>query len=276
MKKAYPYIFDIDEWRERITISDDPEIKIRWMSGPYDVISLDSFTGHSDIVNDPVDLFVWELGEPDVRWATKIGGLPYRPAGMSWPTFRSSSGDKPMVFLAQFCFVNQPSIFGSLPGDVLLIFTEGGTFCSKVHFEWYDLGIIDLISSEEIPDTEGLSDPFVTCFGHVYRTDDRGCGCNSGIGCSKIGGRTPRVTVENPYSKNKIGDKFLCQLSSMQPTFGSIYPWLNTPEPISIANFFSEIDVEEQFASQLSLGDMGALQVFLTEEGECVPFFFSH
>jgi len=45
-----------------------------------------------------VDIFVMAEGEPDNRWITKIGGVPYRPAAASWP--QSCNGD-PMAFVAQ-------------------------------------------------------------------------------------------------------------------------------------------------------------------------------
>ncbi len=72
MKKAYPYIFDIDKWRERISISDDSEIEIDSTSGPYDVLVLESAPESLSQECDPVDLFVWEIGEPNMRHATKI------------------------------------------------------------------------------------------------------------------------------------------------------------------------------------------------------------
>ncbi len=219
MQKAYPYIFDIDEWRERITISDDSEIEVDSTSGPYDVLVLDSAPESSGQECDPVDLFVWEIGEPDMRHATKIGGSPYRPAQLPWPTFMASSGNEPMVFLAQFCFTNQPNIFESLPGDVMLIFTEGGTFCSNPHFEWYDFGIpdSDLINGQEVPDTTALTDPFVTCFGHVHRTDDSRCGCNSGKACTKIGGAASSIPVEIRIGRVRISGSFYANFARCNP-----------------------------------------------------------
>ena len=49
----------------------------------------------------PSDLFVMAEGEPENRFATKIGGLPYRLASTPWPV---SKNGKPLFFLAQFNF----------------------------------------------------------------------------------------------------------------------------------------------------------------------------
>src|SRR5262245_46005232 len=68
----------------------------------------------------PVDVFVLAKGEPPVRDATKIGGVPYRPRAKPWPL---TPDGKPATFLAQFNFMQSRDILSSLPGDILLMFS---------------------------------------------------------------------------------------------------------------------------------------------------------
>ena len=76
-------------------------------------------------------------GEPTDRHVTKIGGLPYRPAKMPWPTGQDGT---PMSFLAQINFANSKDLVGELPGDVLLVFTpDSDGFIESLSFEWQPL-----------------------------------------------------------------------------------------------------------------------------------------
>ena len=70
----------------------------------------------------PTDIFLLNLGEPEQRAVTKVGGLPYRAAGKPWPIAQSGA---PMTFLTQFCFVDSRDLVPPLPGDMLLVFIEG-------------------------------------------------------------------------------------------------------------------------------------------------------
>lgn len=74
----------------------------------------------------PVDIthtsqaFVWNVGEPDERYLTKIGGLPFLPKEYPWP--ERSSGN-PQPFIGQLSFVDSMDVLPCrLPGDVLLFF----------------------------------------------------------------------------------------------------------------------------------------------------------
>ena len=85
------------------------------------------------------DVFVMGYGEPLVPYQTKIGGCPFRPREKNWP---NSSAGKPLVFAAQFCFLDSLDIVGCLPGNLLLIFFDEYppvTKNTEFFFEWYDI-----------------------------------------------------------------------------------------------------------------------------------------
>src|SRR6185312_12876038 len=78
------------------------------ISGPYDIAVLEqlraeAYANEQRIARVPTDVFVWNRGEPENRAVTKIGGLPYRASGKSWPIAPSGV---PMNFVAQVCFAD--------------------------------------------------------------------------------------------------------------------------------------------------------------------------
>ncbi len=120
----------------------------------------------------PTDQLFFVAGEPAERSVTKVAGLPYRAAGLPWPL---TDDGRPRTFLAQFGFDASRDLVGKRPGDVLLIFAEDreaylpNAYDSSLRFEWYPLGLRDLIRAEEIPEVEWKLRPY---FGVLYRTDD--------------------------------------------------------------------------------------------------------
>lgn len=209
----------------------------------------------------PTDVFIFSHGEPDRRDVTKVGGIPYRPATVPWPK-TDEAGD--MTFVAQYRFSESRDILPSLPGDVLLVFARDmelysddlSYFC----FEWYPLGLTDLIRPEEVPKPSWR---FVTCYAHRYRSvdyldieavgkhiipvipipqDDMGkpgppnfsavkqvC-CYDGM---KIGGG--QVWVSEPEIPSH--SRLLCSLGDIIPRRDSPYPWANWPLPIKFAPY---------------------------------------
>jgi hypothetical protein len=125
-------------------------------------------------------------GEPPDRFVTKIGGLPYRPKSALWPVRPSG---QPMVFLAQFCFADSTDLVGPLPGAVLVIFArDEEAFVADFHdeepafrFEWYPLGLEELVSAAEVP---ASSWKLLPCYARVEREAEEA----DGIEGSKIGG----------------------------------------------------------------------------------------
>ena len=121
------YEFDLEEWLPRFSLQE--------LHGHY---SGNDITSPCDICNNellrrgmknefewgepvPADIFVHSIGEPGNRYATKIGGLPYRSAGLPWP--KTASG-RSMALIAQFNFTNSTDIVGKLPGDLRLVFGD--------------------------------------------------------------------------------------------------------------------------------------------------------
>jgi hypothetical protein len=114
---------------------------------------------------------VWFIdGEPIDQCVTKIGGLPYRPARLTWPT---AADGTPLIFLAQICFAASRDLVGNLPGDVLLVFMpdEPGGISADLYFEWFPLGLKNLIGPEMVPDAVS---PFAPCYGFVQRRSESG------------------------------------------------------------------------------------------------------
>lgn len=65
-------------------------------------------------------IFTFSRDEPTDRATTRIGGLPYWPAGQPWPVCSACSlvTPQPMMFTAQVDFRQSP-LHSDLPGDVL-------------------------------------------------------------------------------------------------------------------------------------------------------------
>ena len=228
----------------------------------------------------PVDVIVWALGEPPKRHWTKIGGLPYRPADLVWPTILPDDGPypaksgEPMTFLAQINFSESRDLFfPPLPGDVLLVFAEDDTFSrdEALHFEWYRLGIPEenLIAANDValPAWE-----CVTCHGFYHRTVDYFSDVPEEcyyfprsraalLDASKIGGIPCLVqsNLEEFESEMHASNKqFLAQIRSLYPPTNQYYPWLNQYEPLS--------ECRKDFTLELS--DDGSIYLFIDQEGQ--------
>lgn len=104
----------------------------------------------------PCDLHVMGIGSAPDRTASRVGGLPYRPADLDWPR---DSGEVPYKFFCQFDFSQSNDLFPALPGDILLVFSRDGTIVDHVEdqlrFEWYHISdSIKLIQENELPKYE--------------------------------------------------------------------------------------------------------------------------
>jgi hypothetical protein len=178
--------FDLAEWRVRLAEVIDVEPWYWLADSPRSLVLIEHFRDlvakrHDLGSSVPVDVFTFGKGEPTERYATKVGGLPYRPAKVPWPL---DWNGQPRKFLAQFCFADSHDHIRDLPGDVLLIFAKTwwsslwGTevlglyppeYEDQLVFEWYPVGIDNLISADEIPTTR----PFFSD-GLPLRTDESG------------------------------------------------------------------------------------------------------
>ena len=212
------------------------------------------------------DVFLFARGEADVRHATKIGGLPYRPAKSLWPTYRSqkSMQAEPYTFLAQFDFSGSKDIVGDLPGDVLALFARDETYRSRdsIVWEWWpaDIPKSELMSAAavppqpmKIPTLAGLrhrTTDFMTCkadlpddfFVYQHMTRIRGM---------KIGGLP---SIEATESRGR----YICQLAAVGPIHGMRYPWCNVLNPVTFKDAGRE---------SLDLIDNGLLAIYIEESG---------
>lgn len=221
----------------------------------------------------PVDVFVHSLGEPRNRFATKIGGLPYRPAKALWP---ETSEGRPMALIAQFNFANSRDIVGKLPGDLLLVFGDDSDGIVKaLHFEWQNLGLSDLVT--KLPKGTMAITP---CFGNRCRT----------VSYPKAKPNFPieddpkyrRIEVRSAYllpqyqatqigrapffiqdGDSELPGSPLCTISSVQPTSQKRYQWVNRPRPRS--------DDPKPYGSEdhfLMIGDLGCIYIFMDRAGK--------
>jgi hypothetical protein len=226
----------------------------------------------------PVDVFIMTVGEPSRRHVTKIGGLPYRPAAKPWPR---NPADQPMTFLAQFCFTDSKDITGALPGDVLLCFSPTEDPPENMAFEWYPLGLTDLLQPADVPLQPWTFQP---CFGHVFRTqaypeakekpgyelsDDvawQGLRVRRGwlllqYQATQIG--TAPWFIQFDYDKDAIKGRVLCVLNSVQPSLNEPYPWINHPAPL-----YRKGEASYTHGNDLMFGDAGCVYISLDMEGQ--------
>jgi hypothetical protein len=211
----------------------------------------------------PCDVFVLAKGEPEHSDNTKIGGMPHRPHGLSWP--RSRQGER-LRFIAQFNFSRSKDLFRHLPGDLLLFFA-GQEWYDDYYFEWQMASCTNVLQPTS---TRHQLHDFVTCYGLRYRTCDylsphyhADIGGLAILHAMKIGGLP--CWLQGPM---KAPGDFLCSLPSIKPHSGVPWPWSNVEPPISE----EEADAP---ANTLLWLDMGMLYFYLDENGEVTMLFQS-
>jgi hypothetical protein len=221
----------------------------------------------------PVDIFVMSKGEPANRFATKIGGLPYRPASASWP---SAESEVPLVFLAQFNFTSSFDIVGQLPGDLLLVFGDyADGYVESFHFEWQMLGIENLIQPGQLPKSQSSVPP---CFGNRCRLMSYpNARRRSASGYPQCNGKDvwsdfwiPRFQATQigraPFFIQQGDDSLpglpLCTLASVGPDPYEPYPWVNVAEPLCPK------DARPEFGSDFEIGDFGCVYIFIEDDGK--------
>jgi hypothetical protein len=205
------------------------------------------------------DVFVFARGEAPRRETTKVGGLPYWPAGRAWPT---GANGRALTFIAQLCFADSLDLTGPLPGDLLLVFGDEhavfGQEVGRLRFEWLPLGVPRLADAQEIPET-GLH--LLPCHGVVHRTADfpdagpwfeayRHGSQLAVIEGTKIGGVAAWIQDEP-----ELPGRYLCSLGSISPNPRHPFPYVNV-------STLSEYEDET-----LMWGDVGTVFVSLDEAG---------
>lgn len=275
-----------------------------FLDSPLAIVAIEHFRRLARLLHDPgpfvpVDKFVFAKGEPPARHMTKVNGLPYRPADRPWPY---DTDRNPLAFLMQFCFVESRDHMYHLPGDVLLVFVRTmiapifKTVASRLesdefdrdtlHFEWYRLGVHNLVQAGDVPRT-GFE--FPTCFGVYHRSCDY---TNEEMATSAIGGvlpealmpifrlRAPTTRAFCQFAKTKIGGKpywylsrrdvprgqFLGSFGGVQLADNVPYPWANQREPIS-----GRVSVDDEH--MLIFRDSGGIINFFLAEDSTIDWY---
>lgn len=271
------YEFNLEEWLPRFPLEE--------LHGQY---SGDDITSPCDICNNewlrrgmqdqfdwgepvPVDVFIHSLGEPENRFATKIGGLPFRSSSAPWPKTRTG---RSMALLAQFNFTNSRDIVGDTPGDLLLIFGDDSDGpVEPLHFEWQSLGLTDLVTA--IPQD---CMPISPCYGNRCRTVSFPDAAQSTADYyPKCNGKDVWSSYWVPqYQATQIGrapffiqegdDDLpghpLCTIASVQPDAHKPNPWVNHAEPLCPE------DEWPRGGNELMISDLGCIYVFLDGDGQ--------
>ena len=234
----------------------------------------------------PTDVFVWGEGEPEKPYLTKIGGLPYLPKELPYPT---DANGQPYIFVAQICFVDSKDIVPlSLPGDVLLIFVKhdgwDGEYlqCHEpddMHFEWIRIADQPLWNPQTMKEN-GFRSVEPTFFGVIHRTLDYkrtdeiyeklcdtvgGPYLIHGMSATKIGG----IPVSIQYGLDDFiaanDATYFGQFVSLQFEPDVPFPWCNRKE--SIGDEFGTDDSIYAKGKSLMIGDMGSIYLSLKPDG---------
>lgn len=211
----------------------------------------------------PMDIFVWSKGYEGKRTATKVGGLPYWPAGQRWP---EDSCGTPLPFLAQFNFSDSRDIV-SVPGDLLLVFGQLALGeLDPYRLEWQAFTNQPLVSLDVVP-TDVIMQP---CYsGQVVRVVNYPeARLKDGFQQASVAGKavTGLHSLFN-YNATCIGkapcflqsiDRHVvqnpvCALSEVLPNQYIEYPWVNRPEPYTLS---------DGCRGTLEIGDAGLIYVF--------------
>ncbi|MDX2118551.1 MAG: DUF1963 domain-containing protein [Planctomycetota bacterium] len=282
MSNHHPRV-DVDRWIEQFPLAADVEraLSSAYVTGPEAVAIIEqarSRSGGAAGMGGPcaTDVMVWALGEPTDPAATKIGGVPHRPAGVPWPVGRDG---QPSTFVAQVCFADSRDVLvasdGSpltLPGDVLVLFSPnpGGLWDdndedpTSLQYEWWPLDLERVMAREDLPEqtwTATAGGTIAPCHAHLHRSADFPAApddhplrqiydadrlfVHEG---GKIGGVPFYTRAESPRP-----GVFLAAIGSINPA-GTVWPFVNverppTPAPIWDGDF-------------LTLGDLGSLYLY--------------
>ena len=230
----------------------------------------------------PCDLFVWGIGEPPDRRLTRVGGVPWLPKAVPWPTF----GGDTATFFCQFDFRDSKDLDGqlvgeTLPGDLLLVFVadEYSVTMSdedELQFVWVSAEEKDVYTKRDVPDAAYPFD-FVTAWGVRYRSVDVPSQWDKAYdipheACpgrlaqlpvlwgTKIGG----VPYHSQKNHHEVPADYLCQLVSIQVS-ETTWPWVNNETVLPEGCGDDGIHGDKQ---NLMIGDLGELTLFMRDDGK--------
>lgn len=212
----------------------------------------------------PTELLLWEPGEPALRTATKVGGVPALPAARPWPLLGPG---RPMSFVAQWNFREFPGLFPPeirLPGDLLLFFAEGVYLRhwweenkDSVAFEWVKLDRNEpLIDPAALPRT--LFTPAPARISRRIRTFDLPPAQPPVDTEAIAAGRRPKTVFPAPFPQVVPGAKV-----------GGLPPWISHDDEPPPGTFLASLTGLEHLAAPtpepppLRWGDRGLFYLFL-------------
>jgi len=233
----------------------------------------------------PCDLFVWGTGTPPDLRMTRVGGRPFLPKRISWPTV----GDTVTQFLCQFDFRDSRDLVGQtvakdLPGDLLLVFVADEDAIlpadlEKLRFVWVSATEQDndIVTTQDMP-TPTHAFEFVTAWGARFRTVDVPSKWDAAFDlpedasrgrqwilpvfwATKIGG----VPYNSQEIHREVPPDYLCQLTSIQASSETKWPWVNVEAPLT--DGFKKNGIYAK-SNSLMIGDMGELTLYLDEDGK--------
>jgi hypothetical protein len=276
------YHFNIDEWLPKFPLKPkNDSFYCGVITSPCQICEIEQLRREVSDRFDwgpavPMDVFVMGEGEPQDRHVTKVGGVPYRPSNLAWPT---ESDGSPLTFLAQFDFTDSTDITGKLPGEVLLVFTsdngsEGPV--ESLYYEWHPLGMTDLISPSDVSEPKWRFD---ACYGYRYRTASypkaRRMPKSKEAGELKYRGawiishfwllQYQAVQIgQAPYFIQQgdcdLPGRMLCTISCIYPDSNKPFPWVNHPEPLMPEGEYYD-------GNCLEMGDTGCIYISIDDAG---------
>lgn len=186
------------------------------------------------------DALIFGFDEPDHRYVTKVGGLPYWKIGKEWPKAADGS---PLEFLVQFNFAGSRDILPDLPGDLLSVFVHQHVYeMREFYCEWQSLDVkASLITQNQIP---SVTYPLVAtpAYAVACRVDDfpdarplakdivfSDWNALTIVHGSKIGG-TPSYKFDVPPCTTGV---FICALDSLRHPTNIPWPFVNVEEPLT-------------------------------------------
>lgn len=229
----------------------------------------------------PCDIFLWGIGEPPDRRLTRVGGVPWLPKSIPWPTFGDTAG----TFLCQFDFRDSKDLHGqlagtSLPGDLLLVFVADCNSAmtgeaEDLQFVWVSADEVDVYTQDDVP-AGAPSFEFVTAWGARFRSKDMPSQWETAykiakrtkimklcslpvLWATKIGG----VPHDSQNNLDAPPPGYLCQLVSIQAGL-STWPWIDHEQPLADDFGGDGIYADKH---RLMIGDMGELTLFMHDDG---------
>jgi hypothetical protein len=282
--------FDVELWKNRFPLDglrkrSEFHLEGNIATSPVDIVSNLYIRDNTNIPQEqsrsvPTDLFVPSLGEPQKPFLTKIGGIPFRPIEKKWPEYNGN----PMVFTAQFCFLDSLDIVpNNLPGNLLLVFLDE-EWPDYIHFEWYEIENVSLkTKNEDIPKEGWLRASWeyeTICFSmERFRSVDypnaflntfRCFNINRGafhVDCfeiTKIGGSPESIALgqyRSSFLSENLDFRLLCRIGSVCPCHDVPYPFVNREKPFDLYGKESE-------HYSILWGDAGGINIYINSQNK--------